>query len=196
MTIVAIGTYPGRAALGTVRISGPDTLHLLKQFLRPRKSSFSFAENPRVLTLCDLVDLQGSVVDESMTVFYKAQASYTGEDSAELTLHGNPIILRKAVEVLCSTGARLAEPGEFTSRAFRNGRMDLTKAESVLQLIDARSEYELSAARKLMGGELSRTISKFRSALIGLKAETEAEVDFSTEDLTFESLAKRKSRVK
>lgn len=196
MTIVAIATYPGRSALGTVRISGPETLKLLNQLLRPRKKPFEFEKNPRVITLCDLVDVANNHIDEAMAVFYAAPASYTGEDSAEITLHGNPLILRETVQALCQAGARPAEPGEFTSRAFRNGRMDLTKAESVVRLIEARSEYELGAARKLMGGELSTTMSKFRSAVIGLKAETEAEVDFSTEDLTFESLDKRKGRVR
>lgn len=204
MTIAAIATGPGRGALGVLRISGPRSLWLLENLVHPvgpaqsahgSSEVLSFKKNPRRLIL-GLLQSEGHVIDEVLAVYFPGPASFTGEDCAEITLHGNPILLRKALGVLVSCeGVRVAKPGEFTSRAFRNGKFDLTRAESISQLIDAKSDYEVAAARELQGGELARRMSRLRSTLIGLKAESEAEIDFSTEDLTFESREARKGRI-
>lgn len=195
MTIAAIATYPGHAALGTIRVSGPGTLDILSRFVvAPDLKPIPFSNQPRHSFFAKFMDAN-VLVDEVVAVYFKGPHSYTGEDSAEITFHGNPILLKSALRLLVESGIRLAEPGEFTSRAFRNGRLDLTRAESVKRLIEAKSEYELSAARAIYGGELSRRMSILRSAMIGLKAETEAEVDFSTEDLTFQSREERRARV-
>lgn len=139
---------------------------------------------------------QETILDDGLFVFYRAPASYTGEDTLEISLHGNPVIARHFILSVCDhLNIRPAEPGEFTRRAFQNGKLDLLEAEAVRRLIDARSIFELHASRKLYDGELTRMISRFRSALIHLKAETEAEVDFSTEDLTFESRDQMVQRV-
>ena len=127
--------------------------------------------------------------------FFPGPASYTGQDSAEFSLHGNPHLVRAFVLGVIESGlARTAEGGEFTRRAFLAGKIDLTQAEGVRRIIEARSEYEVLAGRRLLSGALSRLLSRLRSGLVGLKAETEAEVDFSTEDLTFDSVAERRER--
>lgn len=199
MTIAAIATGQIRSALGVIRISGPRSLWLLQNLVRPADAAeriLPFETNPRKLFYGTLRTPDGQPVDEVLAVFFPGPRSFTGEDSAEITLHGNPVLLRQAMDGITSIeGVRPAKPGEFTSRAFKNGRMDLTRAESVLQLIEARSDYEAAAARNLHGGELSRRMSRLRSALIGLKAESEAEIDFSTEDLTFESRQERITRI-
>lgn len=198
MTIAAIATGPGRGALGVLRISGPRSLWLLETLVRPAlhpEEVLAFREHPRRLFLGSLQS-EGQTIDEVLAVFFPAPASFTGDDCAEITLHGNPLLLRKALAVITACeGVRVAKPGEFTSRAFRSGKLDLTRAESIAQLIEAKSDYELAAARELQGGELARRMSRLRSTLIGLKAESEAEIDFSTEDLTFETREARKGRI-
>tara|TARA_Y100001937_G_scaffold122491_1_gene183342 strand:- start:32844 stop:34403 length:1560 start_codon:yes stop_codon:yes gene_type:complete len=137
-----------------------------------------------------------AILDDGLFLFFRGPASYTGEDTLEVTLHGNPVIARHFILAACDhLKIRPADPGEFTRRAFQNGKLDLLKAEGVRRIIDARSVFELHASRRLYDGELTRMISRFRSALIHLKAETEAEVDFSTEDLTFESREETIERV-
>ncbi len=199
-TIIAASTPPGRGALGIVRLSGPAVLEVLSRHCIRRGGAKGDAEyfraHPRRSIFCDIVDENGAMIDEGLVVFFAGPASYTGEDGAEISLHGNPLLLRRFImSVLTGEGLRPADAGEFTRRAFLNGRMDLTQAEAVARVIEARGDYELNAGRKLLTGELSRMVSRFRSGLISLKAETEAEVDFSTEDLTFESREQRRVRV-
>lgn len=201
-TIVAVATPPGHAALGMVRVSGPRTAAVLNKFCNRRSHSEErtgdfFTAHPRRTVLCDITDGRGESLDQGVVVYYHGPASYTGEDAAEITLHGNPHLLRKFVLILAAEpGVRPAEGGEFTRRAFRNGKLDLTQAEATRRLIEARSEYELQAGRKILQGEISRLVAEFREELIGLKAETEAEVDFSTEDLVFESRDALRNRVR
>lgn len=192
-TIAALSTAPGRGAIAVVRISGPATAEALRRFCITQHRSV--VERPRMMVRVDVRD-NDSFIDDGMAVFFPGPHSYTGEDCAEIYLHGSPLIVRRLLTLLSEKmGIRPALPGEFTRRAFQNGRMDLTTAESVRRIIDARSEYELQGAQRLYSGELKRSINRFRSALINLKAETEAEVDFSDEDLTFESKDERRQRV-
>lgn len=184
-----------------VRISGPSTLDVLKRFTRLPDQSHSpaFTKEPRRLYYCQLVTIENQILDDVLAVYYAGPRSYTGEDQAEIFLHGNPLLLRRFVNTVLDAfgdaNVRPAGPGEFTRRAYLNGRMDLTQAEAVHQIITARSELELEAGRKNIGGEISRLVSMFRSAMIHLKAETEAEIDFADEDLTFEQLPERRRRV-
>ncbi|MBW7856759.1 MAG: tRNA uridine-5-carboxymethylaminomethyl(34) synthesis GTPase MnmE, partial [Leptonema sp. (in: Bacteria)] len=197
-TIAALATANGHSAIAVVRVSGPQTLHLLSQICRTTKNSAKqlFADKPRQYHRVDIVDTNDSLIDDGLAVFFPGPNSYTGEDSAEISLHGSPLIVRRLLIVMAEKfSIRPALAGEFTRRAFQNGRIDLTKAESIQRIIDAKSEYELMGAQRLYSGELKKLVSRFRSALINLKAETEAEVDFSDEDLTFESLHKRRNRV-
>lgn len=201
-TILAIATGQQAGAIGLIRISGADCLPLLSLICqRSQGGAIDFAGAVRRSIFCRFLDHQGAVIDEGLATYFQAPHSYTGEDSAELGLHGNPLLLRdmlqSALGIAQSAGlaVRPARPGEFTLRAYRHGRLDLSRAEAVHRLITARSELELQASRRNFLGELSRLTSRFRSALIHLKAETEAEVDFADEDLSFESLAERRQRV-
>lgn len=192
-TIAALSTAPGRGAIAVVRISGPATAEAVRRFCITKGSSA--IERPRVMTRV-IVRSDDGFIDDGLAVYFPGPHSYTGEDCAEIFLHGSPLIVRRLLTELSEKlGIRPALPGEFTRRAFQNGRMDLTTAESVRRIIDARSQYELQGAQRLYSGELKRSIARFRSALMNLKAETEAEVDFSDEDLTFESKDARRRRV-
>ncbi|MCR9143544.1 MAG: tRNA uridine-5-carboxymethylaminomethyl(34) synthesis GTPase MnmE [bacterium] len=231
-TIIAVSTAPGTGAVGMVRLSGPGVLAVLKRHCRSVASGRApdFAAQPRTAIFCrvfagakqaagsdaalpsesnaakaasDPTPDSHQAIDEGLVTFFAGPAAYTGEDTAELSLHGNPLILQEVVAAILEASAhsdeapvRPAGPGEFTRLAYLNGRLELTRAEAVHRMITARTHLELAASRKNLYGELSRLVSRFRSAIIHLKAETEAEVDFSTEDLTFESLDARKTRVR
>lgn len=211
-TIIAISTAAGTGAVGLVRLSGPGAGVALARHCRLKNGRVvDFASSARKCIFCDVyaaapegdsaAQSEGPI-DEGLVSYFPGPNSYTGEDTAELTVHGNPLILQEIVQAFVETSAntsdpiRPAGPGEFTRRAYLNGRLDLPKAEAVHRIVTARSRLELEASRKNLYGELSRLVSRFRSAIIHLKAETEAEVDFSTEDLTFESREARVARVR
>ncbi len=192
-TIVAISTPPGRGAIGIVRISGSKTKSALKDHCRFRKE---IVAHPREMIVGDFLDDRRQAIDSGLGVYYPAPYSYTGEDLAEFFLHGNPLLLRRLIALLCCReGVRPAEAGEFTKRAYLNGKLDITQAEAVQRLIAARSEWELEVSRRNFTGALKRMVSRLRSDIIHLKAEIEAQVDFSSEDLTFESRQQRVERV-
>ncbi|BDA77314.1 tRNA modification GTPase MnmE [Leptospira kobayashii] len=196
-TIAALSTASGPGAIGILRISGRNTIKIATTLLfknnTPLTESY-LMENKRSAIFCDFI-FEGKPFDQIVFLFFPAPNSYTGEDLGEFHLHGNPILLKKALDAIFQTGARPAGHGEFTKRAFLNGKLSLTGAEAIGRLIEARSRYELELSQKNVFGELSKLASKIRSDLISLKAECEAEIDFSTEDLTFESLEQRKERM-
>ncbi len=198
-TIVAVSTAAGQGAVGIVRVSGPAVPAILNRHCRNIKNDLipAFENRARSAVYCRFFE-EHRLIDESLVVFFPGPHSYTGEDVAEISLHGNPLILRAVVNAIVAADhdIRPARPGEFTQRAYLSGRMDLSRAEAVHRIVTARTELELEAGRKNLYGELSRNMSRFRSAIIHLKAETEAEVDFSTEDLTFESLEQRRVRAR
>ena len=144
-TIVAISTPPGRAGLGIVRLSGAQARGIAAQFLTPSEW------RPWQAHLAQLLDAQGHAVDQVVVTFFAAPRSYTAEDLVEISCHGSPIVLRHAVQRALEGGARLAEPGEFTLRAFLNGRIDLPQAEAVRDLIDATTLYQ-ARDRSAAGG--------------------------------------------
>ncbi len=176
--IVAISTPPGRGAIGIVRLSGNGVLDIVKGFFRIKGNI-----KPRYAYYGELVDEKGEVIDEGILIFYKGPASYTGEDMVELNLHGNPLILKKALELAIKGGARLAEPGEFTKRAFLNGKIDLTQAEAVEEIISAKSYIALKSAVNQLRGELSGIIRPLRDKLVDLLSLIEADIDFGEEDI-------------
>ncbi len=199
-TIAAISSPPGRGAVGMIRISGNAVKEILEKLTLPvSKTSTTNFDNrfiPRKSILSKFINHAGDLIDTGILCFYPGPRSYTGEDTAEMFLHGNPILLKQyLMEIISVAGVRPAQPGEFTKRAYINGRMDLTEAEAVKRVIDARSEFELMAGRKMLSGDLSRIVNRFRSSMINLKADTEAEVDFSDEDLTYESRELRKKHI-
>ena len=176
--IVAIATPLGESAVGLIRLTGSGVLDIAKRFFKTKSDI-----KPRRVYFGTLYDPSGSVVDEGLLVYFKGPASYTGEDLVEISLHGNPFILRKALETFIHGGCKLAQPGEFTKRAFLNGKMDLTQAEAVADLISAKTNLAHRAAISQLRGEMSKYIKPLRETLIELSAYIEADIEFSEEDI-------------
>jgi tRNA modification GTPase len=187
-TIAALATPAGTAALALLRISGPDTAALAAGI-------FGSAPPPRVATHADYRDRGGTAVDDVVATLFAGPHSYTGEDALELSCHGSPFIAQKILADLFARGCRPALPGEFTQRAFLNGRMDLSQAEAVMDLIHARSERSLSAAREVLRGALGRHMTELVDGILGALATVEAYIDFPEEDLPPEDRAKLAARV-
>lgn len=181
-TIAALATPVGTAAIALLRISGPDTLSIVEQLL-------GRAPLPRVATHMDYRDRAGILLDDVLLTYFAGPRSYTGEDAAEVTCHGSPYIAQKILEDLFARGCRAAEAGEFTQRAFLHGRMDLSQAEAVMDLIHARSERALVAANEQLRGALGRRMEGLVEALLGLLARVEAYIDFPEEDLPHEDVS-------
>lgn len=175
-TIAALATPAGTAAIALLRISGPDTPRIMAEL-------FGGAPPPRVARHADYRARGGELLDDVVATFFAGPRSYTGEDSAEISCHGNPYIAQRILEDLYARGCRAAEPGEFTQRAFLNGRLDLSQAEAVMDLIHARSERALAAANQQLRGALGQRMSALVDRLLGLLARVEAYIDFPEEDL-------------
>lgn len=175
-TIFAPATAPGRAAVAVVRLSGPRAGEALSVLAGRRPA-------PRRAALRRLRGRGGAVLDEALVLWMPGPASYTGEDSVELHLHGGPAVVAGVLETLAALGLRLADPGEFTRRAFENGRLDLAQAEGVADLIDAETEAQRRQALDQLGGALGRARDAWRSDLVEALALFEAAVDFPDEDL-------------
>ena len=194
--VCALATPPGRSAVSVIRVSGDDCLEMLSPLLKNRNGvSIPLKEKPRYAHFVKICDGE-RIVDEALVIGFVKPFSYTGEDSAEIYLHGNPVIQREVMGLLYRSGFSRPSPGEFTRRAFENGKMDLSQAEAVRQIIEARSEYELQKAMALKAGKFKTELLQFRSEIIGLAAETEAELDFSDEDILFETSVKKKNKLK
>lgn len=175
-TIVAIATPPGRGALAIVRISGAGAIPVAKRLMRP------FPAEPRVATLARVSDERGTALDEAIVVTYRAPASFTGEDSVEITCHGGVITAASIVATVVAHGARLAEPGEFTRRAVLNGKLDVLQAEAIGDLIDAPTRAAHAVALSQLDGNLSRRLNALRDAIVGLEAMCAYDIDFPEED--------------
>ena len=177
-TIVAISTPPGRGGLGVVRLSGRAACAIAAQILR------GAVLEPWRAHVAELVDSQGHAVDQVVVTFFQAPRSYTAEDLVEISCHGSPVVLRHAVERAMAAGARLAEPGEFTLRAFLLGRIDLPQAEAVRDLIDATTLYQARIGAQQAGGSVSRRIAPWKEQLLELIALLEAGIDFAEDDVS------------
>jgi tRNA modification GTPase len=175
-TIAALATPVGTSAIALVRVSGPDSARLVTDI-------FGEAPAPRLARHADYRDRQGLVLDDVLFTFFVGPASYTGEDSLEISCHGNPYIAQRLVEDLLSRGCRSAEPGEFTQRAFLQGQIDLAQAEAVMDLIHARSERALAAANRQLRGALGKQMTGLIDELLIALARVEAYIDFPDEDL-------------
>ncbi len=175
-TIYAPATAPGRAAVAVVRLSGPGAGGALRA-LAGRLPA------PRRAALRRLRDAEGALLDEALALWFPGPGSYTGEDSAELHLHGGPAVLAGVLERLDGLGLRLAEPGEFTRRAFENSRLDLAQAEGVADLIEAETTAQRRQALDQLGGRLSGAQARWRESLIAALAVFEAAVDFPDEEI-------------
>jgi len=175
-TIFAPATAPGRAAVAVVRISGPAAGPALAQIAGRLPA-------PRRAALRRLQDEGGAILDEALVLWMPGPASYTGEDSVELHLHGGPAVVAGVLDALAAQGLRLAEPGEFTRRAFEHGRLDLAQAEGVADLIEAETQAQRRQALDQLGGRLSGAQDRWREALVEALAVFEAAVDFPDEEI-------------
>lgn len=181
-TIAAIATPLGEGGIGIIRVSGPEALQIAKIIFQAKNKNWTKAGSHR-LFYGNIVDREGMVVDEVLLSYMKAPHTYTREDVVEINCHGGIVPLRRVLEMVLSCGARLAEPGEFSKRAFLNGRLDLAQVESVIDIIRARTEAGLKLAVSQLKGELSRKIFSLQHRLLGLLAQLEAVVDFPEEGL-------------
>jgi tRNA modification GTPase len=184
-TIAAVSTPPGRGGIGIVRISGPDARAIAESMLRfPLGTDGRPSWKPWSAVLAQLPDAEGHPVDQVVVTYFAAPRSYTAEDVIEISCHGSPVVLRFALERACASGARLAEPGEFTLRAYLNGRIDLPRAEAVRDLIDATTLYQARIAAQQAGGSVSLRLKPVKEQLLELIALLEAGIDFAEDDIS------------
>src|SRR5258708_5902523 len=177
-TIAAIATSPGRAGIGIVRVSGPAVRDIAAAVLGRDLQA-------RVATLSDFLEAESAILDRGIAILYSAPNSYTGEDVLELQGHGGLAVLQLVLRRCLALGARPAQPGEFTQRAFLNDKLDLAQAESVADLIDASSEAAARGAMRSLAGEFSGRVGQLNDALIELRSLVEATLDFPEEEIDF-----------
>jgi tRNA modification GTPase len=180
-TIAAISTPPGRGGIGIVRLSGPQAASIAVQLVRLRHPLEH--AHARLADVLDASDDDPARIDEALVTFFAAPNSYTAEDLVEVAAHGSPVVLELLLRRALALGARLAEPGEFTQRAFLSGRLDLTQAEAVRDLIDAQTLTQARQAASQMGGALSHRVAPAKQSLVELVALLEAGIDFAEDDL-------------
>ena len=178
-TIVAPATAPGESAVAIARLSGPGALALAARHFRGKRSPEK-SPSHRIL-FGEFVAGDGTPVDTVLLSVFHAPRSYTGEDLVEISSHGGSAIPRAIIDALLASGARPARPGEFTERAFRNGKLDLAQAEAVAALVRARSERAARAAKAALGGELTRRVGALDDAMVALLADVEARIDFPSD---------------
>ncbi len=186
MTIAAISTAPGMGGIAVIRVSGPDAIRIVSEIFRPFKREHLLTERPAyTMTFGQVVDDRGEVLDEVVASLFRAPHSFTGEEVVELSCHGSVYIQQTLLQLLIDHGCRLAEPGEFTRRAFTNGRMDLSQAEAVADLIAADNAAAHRVALSQMKGNFSNRLTELRSRLVDLSSLLELELDFSEEEVEF-----------
>lgn len=195
-TIAAIGTAPGESGIGIIRISGEEALPILTRIFVP----VSHEIKGRVLSYGHIIDPgTGKILDEVMAVYMKGPYTYTAEDVAEIQCHGSFVSLRNILELVLRSGARLAEKGEFTKRAFLNGRLDLSQAEAVIDLIRARSEKTFDVAMSQLEGVFSAQIGQIREDLVDVLVNLTVNIDYPDEDIeqiTYDNLKKSILKIK
>ena len=182
-TIAAISTPPGPGAIGILRLSGPLAVEVAQASFRPLNKMPLSQHRPHELVYGDLLDRDGQPIDRVLCTFSRGPVSYTGEDTAEFQCHGSPMVLSLGLEALFSRGARQARAGEFTRRAFLNGKLDLAQAEAVGDLLEARSREGARHAAGQLTGALSRRIGGVYSALVDVMAHFHAVLDYPDEDI-------------
>jgi len=181
-TIAAISTPLGEGGIGIVRISGPEAVEIAKKMFRSKRGGWEKAGS-RSLIYGHVFDREGEVVDEVLLGYMKAPRTFTGEDVVEFNCHGGIVPLRRTLEIALENGARLAQPGEFSKRAFLNGRIDLAQAESIVDIVRAKTDEALKLAVAQLKGKLSGKIKEMQDNLLGLLAQVEANIDFPEDDL-------------
>ena len=189
-TIVAPATPPGYGGVSVIRISGNLSTKLSKQICK-RRSAFS----KRRPTLASVYNNTGEIIDNAVFTFFDGPHSYTGEDVLEISCHGNPAIVDQIVSTVCSFGARLAGPGEFTKRSFLNGKLDLVQAESVSRLIGSRSVEAANMNSKILSGSLSKKLKTIKESIVCVLAELEFELDISENESLLPGLINRSCKI-
>lgn len=178
-TIVAISTPPGRGGVGIVRISGSNAYSIAQQICKKKVIT------PRNAEFVSLLDSKDKLIDQGIVIFFKSPASFTGEDVIELQVHGSPVVLDAIVATIIKYGARIANPGEFSERAFLNDKIDLAQAEAIADLINANSLTQARMALNSLQGEFSRVIHNVNEKIINLRMYVEACIDFPEEEIDF-----------
>lgn len=179
-TIVALSTPPGRSGIGVIRMSGPEALPLTRALLHDPE----FSPEPHRVVLKSLRDAEsGEILDRALITYFRSPHSYTGEDVVELSCHGSPPLLLRVIDALLFLGARVAEAGEFTLRALSNARLNLTQAEAVRDLIDARTRAGVLQAARQLGGELSFKLQPIKDSLVNIIVPLESSLEFVEDDL-------------
>jgi tRNA modification GTPase len=189
-TIVAVSTPPGRGGIGIVRVSGQEAFAISKIICKTPPSKVRHA------TLSAFIDNSGSKIDTGIVLYYEGPHSYTGEDLVEIQAHGNPLILDELVRTFCSHQARPARPGEFTERAFRNNKIDLSQAEAVADVINSQTIRAVKSAQRSMSGEFGAIVQQLIQQIQLTRAELEAAIDFSDEVVSNDLLKEQKNKNK
>jgi tRNA modification GTPase len=182
-TVVAISTPPGRGAIGIIRLSGPASFDIARTLFRTAKGTSLDSSNHAYVGQIAAPGERESI-DEAILTLFKAPHSYTGENVVEMSCHGSPIVMRRVLDLCVTLGARLAEPGEFTLRAFLNRRMDLAQAQAVRDLIDARTSYQARLATRQLGGALSKRLEPLKRSLIEVVVHMESSIEFVEDDIS------------
>src|SRR6184192_3026403 len=180
-TIAAISTPPGEGAIALVRVSGANAIEVADKIFDGKETPSQF--EPHVQHFGEIFGPEGRLIDQVVLSIHRAPASYTGEDLVEISCHGGTLVSAKILEACLRAGARAARPGEFTERAFLNGKMDLTQAEAVIDLIRARTDLALRSATEQLEGRLGDQIRKIRDELVALLAHINASIDFPEEGI-------------
>ena len=185
-TICALATAPGVAAIAVVRLSGPEAITICDSVFKAKKKDKKLVnQKSHTIHLGNIIDENNEFLDEVLVSVFKNPNSYTGEDVVEISSHGSSYVQQKVIELLLAKGARIATAGEFTMRAFLNGKMDLSQAEAVQDLISSDSETSHKLAIEQMRGGFSEEINKLRNQLIKFASLIELELDFGEEDVEF-----------
>lgn len=192
-TICAIATPPGLGAIATIRISGPEAFALVAKVFKQHDKPFDTEKTVSHRAHYGHIVDNGEMLDEVLVTFFKAPHSFTGEDSAEISVHGSVYIQEKLLHILIAHGCRMAEAGEFTRRAFANGKFDLTQAEAIADLISSQNEASHRVAINQLKGNFSKELQVMRSKLLEMTALMELELDFSEEDVEFADRSKLKA---
>ena len=180
-TIVSISTAPGIGGIGIIRMSGEKTFEIIEKIFKPK--TYQKIEEIKGYTIKygNIVENE-EIIDEVLVSYFKAPRSYTTEDMCEINSHGGNVIVRKILEICLKNGAELAEPGEFTKRAFLNGRIDLAQAESVIDVINAKSDKEAKSGIKQLEGFLSREIKTIKQEILDVLVNIEVTIDYPEYD--------------
>lgn len=191
-TIVALSSPLGNGAIAVIRVSGKQCLPILNPLLKKKINP----ENSRIALFNEIYDAShDQPIDQVVTTYFKTPGSYTGEDIVEISCHCNPLIINNIIAEIVQAGARVAEPGEFTFRAFMNGKIDLSQAEAVAEIIDARSRQSLTQSMRHLEGKLSEQINEIKGEIIGYLSLLEISLDFSEEDIDIIPFAKLEKEI-